>query len=361
MSFLQRAGRGAANAAVALCSLLLALLALEFGSRWILPLSPGTQFIDVSGSGVDVVAGSGFAGRRGLRPSFTFRQISPDFDALSHTGPLGMRAPEPNGAPVIVFLGDSFTFGQGLTDDQTIPALFCGSLQVSCANLGQPGTGTLRQMDTLEWRLSYHDWWPKDVILLVFAMSSSLMAGNDFEDTLAERAAAHAALGPEATAPSPLAKAPDQGLLRYRQWLRAHSNLVRIVYLWAGPAIRAFLSPPAEAGRLDVGIGAMAEQLKRLRTLSDERGFRITLGVIYPVQDLMRRTHPATLQAVRAAAGGMRVVDTAPALIDDPRANYFPYDGHLNAEGARKVAEVLRGAFVESGVATSPRGAATAP
>jgi hypothetical protein len=34
-------------------------------------------------------------------------------------------------------------------------------------------------------------------------------------------------------------------------------------------------------------------------------------------------------------------VSTAPVLADQPARYYFAYDGHLNAEGSRRVADML--------------------
>jgi hypothetical protein len=333
-----RVRRTAVNLTVGLVATVLALIALEFGSRWLWPVAPGTQFLDGDGHLIRVVDT-----RRRLQPNITFRQVSPDFDVLSHTGPLGLRAPEPARPPALVFVGDSFTFGQGLTDEQTIPARYCAAENLACANLGWPGTGTYRQMEYLEFRLREQGWQPGQVKLLVFAMSSSLMAGNDFVDTIVELADAGAAAA--APAPPPQAGAqgngPLAGLVGARQWLRVNSNLVRILYVLRGPSIRARLSPAAVPQELDAGIEAMAAQFRRLQALSEELGFEYTIYVIHPVQDLLRGSHPETVEAVQRAAGAARVVGTAPALLDDPAAYYFPFDGHLNAEGARRVAAFM--------------------
>jgi hypothetical protein len=49
----------------------------------------------------------------------------------------------PPGAPTFLFIGDSFTFGQGLRDDQTVASQFAelNDRQVHAVNLGVPGYG----------------------------------------------------------------------------------------------------------------------------------------------------------------------------------------------------------------------------
>ena len=103
-----RTGRGASAAINVLLFMVVlgaGLLALEYASRWLLPVARGTQFLAADGNPALLVDGA-----YRLFPNVTFRQVSPDFDIVGHTGPRAMRAPEPEGMPNIVFVGDSFTF-----------------------------------------------------------------------------------------------------------------------------------------------------------------------------------------------------------------------------------------------------------
>jgi len=65
-----------------------------------------------------------------LRPNWTYPQTSPDFETSATTNSLGLRAsteygPKPPGTTRILMLGDSFTFGVGVNDEET----FCALLQ----------------------------------------------------------------------------------------------------------------------------------------------------------------------------------------------------------------------------------------
>lgn len=70
------------------------------------------------------------------------------YDVIYNIGPDGLRVttspqtPEPN-APVVLFLGCSFTFGQGLPDDQTLPSAFQAAAagKYRAANWGISGAG----------------------------------------------------------------------------------------------------------------------------------------------------------------------------------------------------------------------------
>ena len=341
MSLRSALTRGAASLLLLLASSALALLVLEGASRVLVPIAPGARFQDLGGQPIKP-----YAGEERMAPNIVFRQISPDYDVLATTGPLGFRSPEPPAAPEVLLLGDSFTFGQGLADSETFAAIWCAAANVVCANLGRPGTGTLRQLNVLEQEL-VRGWRPKEVKLFVLAMSSALLAGNDFLDTEIETRIAAARLSagdmqPVQVEPPPSAEESLLGwVVERRAWILARSNLARVVYARLGSALRTALSPDASAEELAAGIAAMADQFARLRSLSQHYGFAYSIYVLHPVQDLIGGTWPDTVVAVRRAAGEARVVDTAPALLADPTRYYFPYDGHFNADGARAVAKLL--------------------
>jgi hypothetical protein len=58
----------------------------------------------------------------------------------------------PPGAPTVLFFGDSFTFGMGLEDEETIPSQFSASLgkPYTVLNLGYPGFGPHRVLRAIE-------------------------------------------------------------------------------------------------------------------------------------------------------------------------------------------------------------------
>jgi hypothetical protein len=330
-----------ANTFILVVVLFFGLLGLEFASRVLFPVPSGTAFLDADENVINV-----YLSPTQLVPDITYRQVSPDFDVLTRIGPMGLRGPEPQSPPEIIFLGDSFTFGQGLGEDQTIPSIYCAQTQTVCANLGFPGSGTYSQARILELWLEKEDWRPAEVKHLVFAMASAITAGNDLYDTVVETNMVEIATfdpsvdGP--VAPSGGIAGAMQALLNYRHRVLARSNLARIIMVQIGPELRAWFSPGASPSDLAGGIEAMKTQVARVHALSEARGFQYTIYLIHPMQDLIRGSYDQTADAVREAAAGFApVVDTAPALLEDPAKYYFPYDGHLNALGAQAIAEFL--------------------
>jgi hypothetical protein len=121
---------------VILTSTVLSLLALEAVSRWVFPINPGSQNLALDGTPFRF-------DQRGshLPRGVVYMQASDEFQARTTTTSAGHRGPAHPAPPEVLFLGDSFTYGQGLSDDETFVAQFCGQLKISCANLGRPSSG----------------------------------------------------------------------------------------------------------------------------------------------------------------------------------------------------------------------------
>jgi lysophospholipase L1-like esterase len=87
-----------------------------------------------------------------IKPSFAGERTTPEFKMRLTTNSLGFRGPEPTGFPErpILFLGDSFTLGYGVSDGEEYPALVAAELRrrygtaaapVVNAGIGNSGNG----------------------------------------------------------------------------------------------------------------------------------------------------------------------------------------------------------------------------
>ena len=153
-------------------SLVVALVIAEVATRIIHPIWDGRDNVTLDGRPI----------KDWFEPGSVYRQISNEYDAITTITDKGHRVPGVEGNPDVIFLGDSFTYGYGLSDEQTFASLYCKRRNLACVNLGMPGSGTLRQVERLEQYLDRYDWHPREVKLFFFGMSSSFSAGNDFVD-----------------------------------------------------------------------------------------------------------------------------------------------------------------------------------
>ncbi len=325
------------NLALIAVSMLVALLLAEGASRLVMPVKYGNEFVTMDGAPFNPRT----AGR--LTPDARFRMVAQEFDAVVTHTPDGYRGLAQPVNPEVIFIGDSFTYGIGLNDKETIPHVYCRALDVSCANLGVPGTATGHQLERLDRFLQEKNWRPRTVRLLFMGMTGALMAGNDFSGNLEYEAQQQRT--DETGAQAPQTKSPLHWLLGQRKLLLEHSNLVRILYYVYGPVLRAELSPDTAADDLEKALAATERQLLKLHSLSEDYGFDYAIYIIHPMQDLMTGGYQQTWTTLQDIAPTMRVYTTAPALLGsgDAAQYYFPYDGHLNAKGARLVARYIAG------------------
>lgn len=319
-------GRWGKNLLLLSVGLLVAVAAGEGLSRVLKPVFPGAVRLALDGSQSDVSF---------MTPGATYRQFSAEYDAITSITAEGYRAPATDD-PEVVFVGDSFTFGQGLSDRETFAWRFAEMTDVPVANLGVPGYGTISELDRLESYLREQSWHPRHVFLFVMAMTDFLGSGNDLDDNARhdrrESSDIHAT---EAPAPP-----RSRGVLPYQAEILRHSNLARLFKFYFGPALKRLLAPAPDRDRLSLAIRVTGEQFVRFDRLGRDFDFTPHVVLLHPIQDLSRRSDGRTLEALQAVSP-IPIVGTASWFAESPGDHYYPLDGHLNADGSRLVAEHL--------------------
>jgi hypothetical protein len=328
------------NTLVMLIAIVVGIVISEIASRYIMPISPGAQLLTPEGEPV---------GHFNYGANTNYRQVSQEFDAFTSIDRYGNRVPTPVGSPDTVFIGDSFTFGHGVADDDTFVAIYCKKLQINCANLGKPGFGTVEEIDTLEHFLTVEGWRPKIVKLFFFGMTDTLMSGNDLYDNYlwSIRNLPSSEVG-KGVSPTGHAKTASRSLFDTRRYLKLikkavleYSNLGRFLYFSMGSQIRSLFSPPASATALEEGLQVTRTQLDRLAQLSEKYLFNVELFLIHPVQELLRGTVDQTIGGLQRAIPKHKFIPSAEVFSPNPGQYYFSYDGHFNTGGARKYATFL--------------------
>jgi hypothetical protein len=283
-----------------------------------------------------------------FEPGSVYRQVSSEYDAVTTITDKGHRVPGADGNPEVIFIGDSFTYGFGLNDNETFASIYCTELHRACANLGIPGSGTLRQLERLESFLDKYGWHPREVKLFFFGMSTSWSSGNDFVDNYERYMREHAAKSAAAAAPAAAAGSAHEGpsvsmverLIGLQTVIPEHSVLMRRVKFFWGPQIKSLIVADPGEYRMNIALTATRENLQRLDELSHRFGFDYTIYLLPTVQDILRGTDGATLAAL-SGVSPRPVVAIADVFRDAPKTYSYGLDGHLNPKGARRVAELL--------------------
>src|SRR5262245_34275720 len=99
-------------------SSLFALVLAEGMVRVFFPLYDGRDNLTLDGKPL----------KEWFEPNSVYRQVSNEYDARTTITRQGHRVPGTEGNPEVVFLGDSFTYGYGLSDDQTFASIYCSTL-----------------------------------------------------------------------------------------------------------------------------------------------------------------------------------------------------------------------------------------
>jgi hypothetical protein len=331
--------KGSVNFTLIAISIVCGCLAAEGLSRLVVPLSPGTKNISHSGDPVSPVGSHPFRLNAGL----TYQQVSNEFDVRTTIDRFGNRVPEPQESPEVLFLGDSFTFGHGLSDEETFVHIYCSQMQISCSNLGRSGTGTGSQINILEHYLDSENWRPREVKLFILAMTGALVPGNDLFDNYFSRRAEleQDTLNAGVGAGVKFKGTNASRILRLRNFVLGTSNLARFVYFSIGPWVRTSFAPAPDANVLRDSLQITRSQFLRLAGLAKRYEFDYRIYVIHPVQDILRGTSGDTLRALQKLTESGRVIGTAWTFFKDPSSFYYAYDGHFNKRGSRRIAEFL--------------------
>jgi hypothetical protein len=339
------------NATVALVTFVVGLLVLEIASRWLIPIPPQVSYLRLDGTVIHPGTKNPYRMVTGK-----LRQVGPEFDVAVTITEQGLRVPEPRGPVDVAFLGDSFTFGQGLNDAETFPYIYCAERNLSCVNLGHSGSGTLEQMDILEHFLDTEGWRPREVKLFMLVMTGALMSGNDLADNVQyasdqenQKTSSLGNLG----AKKPESSRTDNGLdnfgaglnaLMLRIWgkLRYDSNFVRVLYYNFAPSIKVMFSPGVADDVLKSALQLTSSALQRFDRLGKKYGFEYQIYLLHPVQDLVRGTSGETVKLIRGLApDGALVHSTNKLFPESPREAFLSVDGHFNAVGSRLIADYL--------------------
>jgi GDSL-like Lipase/Acylhydrolase family len=279
-------------------------------------------------------------------------EMVPDRDHFTylesvHVNHLGLRGPDLPAKTSeefrILCLGDSTTFGQGVSEEETLPALLQADLadagkaagrQVRAVNGGLRGYATLHELALLE------ELGPAirpDLVVLLWYV-------NDLERPDPAKAATELERsGPVALDTRSRMEGWDVWKWRGRQVLRASALLMKLHDVWmTAPA--ASLDDDA----LRSGLEFFDRDLDAFLALGKELGFGFVVAPI-PHRSALRGATPYDLLVQRitehARAHGIDVVDLLPGLraefARDPERAILPYDGHYTGAANRAMARAL--------------------
>lgn len=317
-----------ANLSLMAVSVIIVLAIAEMVSRYMVPISPGPSLLDVEGNPIR---------QSYVEPDSQYRIITPDFDALTTITKDGYRGPASSGNPETLFVGDSFTFAQGVTDELAFPHLYCQEKGLDCANLSVPGASTQYEVSRLEHYLRVKGWAPNDVYLFFFT-------GNDFSDNLwaADQIKKGRNYQPLEIDPA-REEARHNNLPPHKKLIDIalkQSNLMRVMYYKVLAELRQNNDPDGQKADLQKALGVTKQSFERFHALSEEYAFNYRIFVIYPEPEVRLGKYKELDEQIQAIAPS-EISSLGALFAENSQDYFFPSDGHFTEAGNRLLADYL--------------------
>jgi hypothetical protein len=315
-------------AAVQTVIFLIGLAGIEVILELIAPLPiPGGIYVDRNGHPVRVALDE-----LSLAPNLDIIHKGTEFTARIRTNRLGYRIIDnENRRPDFIWLGDSFTFGHGVSDEKTFPYLVCTRNGFVCQNLGHSGAGTFQEIDILVRAITKIEFHPKHVILVMLTACWIEQAGNDLGDNLSYERVHFA----EAKAQ---AAADRVGMLKRLQGIAGNYELVKRTLLVFSTWIKRSTYQCSNPDQIHRAIAATKTALDKLQGLAHEFGFGVTVVEIHPYQELAGAYRQTEQLVSGIIPKTFAHIPTGQYFNKD---DYYPYDGHFNATGDARLAVIV--------------------
>lgn len=265
-----------------------------------------------------------------LIPNLDIFQKAAEFTAHIRTNRFGYRIIDNEDLrPDFVWLGDSFTFGHGVSDEQTFPYLVCTKNGLVCQNLGHSGAGTFQEVDILDHALTKNELRPKQVILVMLTSCWIEQAGNDLGDNLNYRQSDSAG-----TQPVPA----HVGMLKRLQSAIGNYELVKRSLLAFSIWIKRAAYQCSKPDQINRALALTKTALDKLQSLAQEFRFGVTVVEIHPFQELDGNYRQTERLVSGIIPSTFTYIPTGQYFGND---DYYPYDGHFNAAGDARLATIL--------------------
>jgi lysophospholipase L1-like esterase len=298
------------------------------------------------------------------KPSVRMRFRRPDFDALIAQGPEGWRlaepAPPPDPTRRVLFLGDSFTWGWGVSQGE----LFTDRLQqrlpdTAVFNRGVNGFGTSQEYLLLQQELATHTY---DAVALMFF-------ANDVGDNINPKRGRRPLFELEGDRLVPRNQPPKRLMNPVARFFKDHSRLFQLLDFYSSLVVRALdddrepwrfgeerpVTPHPEKIHVDYrdlpGATITMRLLREMQRLARDHGSEFVIVYLPHHSEIADpgSAHPY-VEAVHAmirdvaARNGIPLVDLTQPFHERARSGHvvlYPHDEHWSPEGHRLAAEVL--------------------
>ncbi len=322
-------------AAVQILILLVGLIIIEAILELFAPLPvPGGVYLDRNGHPARVALDE-----LSLKPNLDLTHKGAEFTASIHTNSFGNRVIDNESRrPDFIWLGNSFTFGHGVSDKETFPYIVCTKNGFVCQNFGHSGADTFQEVNILVRAISKENFHPKNVVVVMLTACWIEESGNDLGDNLIYYRDHLNVTDAKAAGAQPHPDDNRRGIVRRLQGALGNYEIVKRAMLVFSSYIKRGAYRCSDAEQIRRALDATKIALDKLESLARKEGFAVTLVEIHPYQELDGEFRETEKLVGRIVPKSFGYIPTGKYFSKD---DYYRYDGHLNATGQARLAAVI--------------------
>ena len=360
-----RPGRLVAKLSILVVSTILALLLAEVASRYLYHVEI-SHFEDCQGRRAEIRLDDPEL-EVVLKPHFCGKLIGSEFRNSVRTNGAGYRdsqefSEDKHGAYRIFALGDSYTFGWGVEQDQTYLSVLGRKLalemgrNVDTFNLGVWSYGTLQEIKVFD---RFRNYQPDLVILQFYGRDGFVQeSGNDLVDNYLFREWYQTAHLPQNQRHRSNVEASVIAHERWTEYLAQHCNLCRIGVLAFGAFAKSGFHPKGNPQLRDAAWQITQDALRNFDRDLQSLNIKCILLWIPPPGTVHEQDASVANRLKSFGLGNVVVVSPLELMRADVRKYYYSLDTHWRPAGHELAAELLLQTIKEK--ALLPRAGAAA-
>lgn len=343
--------------ALAIASTCIALVLAEIGSRYIYPVEMA-HFVGCNGKPTDIMLDDPEVESR-LKPNFCGKLVGSEFQNSIHTNSSGFRdsqgfVKEKDGAYRIFGLGDSYTFGWGVEQDQIYLNILAKKLEaqlgrkIQMFNLGVWGYGTIQEIKVFQ---EFKDYAPDLVILEFYGRNTYVEEwGNDLVDNYHFYQWYNSRSLAKKDKPQEIAY--TQAIGHAKNLIAQQCNICRIFALEFGSYLRGNFHPQGNEELKQVAWQITSDQLKEFDSELQAMKIKCLLLWVPPPATILAKDESLAEELRSFHFHNIEIVSALDAL-GNPRQYYYSLDPHWKPAGHRVAADLLLRAIMKQGLINS--------
>ena len=272
-----------------------------------------------------------------LKKNKKFRHVSNEFNSIITSTNYGNRISNENElSETLIFIGDSFTFGHGVNDDETFAHLFCNSKSIRCVNLGKSGTDQGSQLEILKNYLKNVNVKIYRINLFLFMSCNLYSSGNDLKANLKRYSEVNNLSKKIISNEESFSLFNIQNVIDQSKSLVRKSEILKRITSIFIANLKSNLQSCSSSQELNSSFVATKFYLEKIIEVGKNNNAIVKLYSIFPYYELQNESSKVLINNF-LITNNLNILNINNLEIDD----YYKFDGHLNKNGHKKIFEFL--------------------